>query len=99
MSDCLQSLEHNDRYIKSLMRLGVAYRRLNNLKQSISFLKRAKEIDAKDSSVETELARTAKLIEKRRLEFKQKMVRSQRISMFEAQIAAVRDVDSSVSIL
>jgi len=81
------------------MRLGVAYRRLNNLKQSISFLKRAKEIDAKDSSVETELARTAKLIEKRRLEFKQKMVRSQRISMFEAQIAAVRDVDSSVSIL
>ena len=84
VKDAQDSIRINDKNVKSFLRLGVAQRRMSQLKQSFAALLKAKSLEPSNVNVGKELATTQKIIQNKRKEFKESLVRNSRMTVYES---------------
>lgn len=72
--DCDEALRHDDTHIKSYVRRGRALHKLNKLKEALSDLKLANDLEKGNKEVEDEINQLNKKIANAKKEGKNKMV-------------------------
>jgi RNA polymerase II-associated protein 3 len=72
--DCDEALKHDDTYIKSYVRRGRALHKLNKLREALSDLRLANDLEKGNKEVEDEINQLNKKIQNAKKDGKNKMV-------------------------